>query len=64
MILAFSLVSSILFHRLKLATIIAYMAVGVIIGPHVFNIVSQPENISFIAEYRQELVTIEIFHSP
>ncbi|MFK8067147.1 MAG: cation:proton antiporter [Gammaproteobacteria bacterium] len=50
-IMTFSLLAAIFFQRLKMSTIIAYMAVGAAIGPQAFNFVSTPESFSLIAEF-------------
>ncbi len=42
-ILSFSLLGAILFRRLGMATIVAYMAVGVLIGPYVLGLIFDPE---------------------
>jgi len=50
-ILGFSLFASVLFRRLRMATIVAYIAVGAIIGPAAFGLVADPTQFSFLAEF-------------
>ncbi|MEX2470525.1 MAG: cation:proton antiporter [Pseudohongiellaceae bacterium] len=50
-IISFSLIGVLLLRRLRMATIVAYMIVGALIGPHAFGFISAPENFSFIAEF-------------
>lgn len=50
-VLSISLICTILFERLKLPTIIAYMIVGAAIGPHSLNWIDSPEYFIFIAEF-------------
>ena len=51
MILGASLLACLLFGRLKLPTIVAYMIAGAIIGPHAIGLVEDPEHFSFLAEF-------------
>lgn len=51
LILSFSLVTAILLRRLKMTTSIAYMVVGVAIGPYALNFIPDPGNFSLIAEF-------------
>ena len=50
-ILGASLLACLLFGRLKLPTIVAYMIAGAIIGPHAIGLVEEPEHFSFLAEF-------------
>ncbi len=50
-ILGLSLLASLLFRRLRMATIVAYIAVGSAIGPSAFNLISDPSRFSFLAEF-------------
>ena len=50
-ILGFSLFASILFRRLRMATIVAYIVVGAIIGPAAFGLIEEPAEFSFLAEF-------------
>lgn len=50
-ILTFSLLGAILFRRLRLATIVAYIAAGVLIGPFSLDLIETPEQFSFLAEF-------------
>ncbi|YCM47004.1 cation:proton antiporter (plasmid) [Verrucomicrobiaceae bacterium 227] len=50
-ILAASLIACLVFGRLKLPTIVAYMIAGAIIGPHAIGLVGEPEDFSFLAEF-------------
>ena len=50
-ILGFSLFASVLFRRLRMATIVAYIVVGAVIGPSAFGLVSEPAQFSFLAEF-------------
>jgi CPA2 family monovalent cation:H+ antiporter-2 len=50
-ILGFSLLASVLFRRLRMATIVAYIAVGATIGPAAVGLVSDPSRFSFLAEF-------------
>ncbi len=51
MILGASLVACLLFGRLKLPTIVAYMIAGAIIGPHAIGLIAEPDHFSFLAEF-------------
>jgi CPA2 family monovalent cation:H+ antiporter-2 len=50
-ILGASLIACLLFGRLKLPTIVAYMIAGAVIGPHAIGLVEEPEHFSFLAEF-------------
>ena len=50
-ILTFSLLGAVIFRRLGMATIVAYMAIGVLVGPYVFGFVDNPEQFSLLAEF-------------
>ena len=49
--LTLSLVTAMVFRRLKMATLIAYICVGVAIGPFGFGVVSQPDQFALVAEF-------------
>ena len=50
-IISFSLLGVLLLRRLRMATIVAYMVVGAIIGPNAIGFITDPEEFSFIAEF-------------
>lgn len=50
-ILGFSLIASVLFRRLRMATIVAYIAVGAVIGPAAFGLIADPSRFGFLAEF-------------
>ena len=50
-ILGFSLFASVLFRRLRMATIVAYIVVGAVIGPSAMGLVADPSQFSFLAEF-------------
>ena len=50
-ILGFSLLGVLILQRLRMASIVAYMVVGAIIGPNALGIIVRPENFSFLAEF-------------
>jgi CPA2 family monovalent cation:H+ antiporter-2 len=50
-ILCSSLAAALLFRRLGLPTIVAYMAVGAVIGPHALGFIERPEDFSGLAEF-------------
>ncbi|MCB1669972.1 MAG: cation:proton antiporter [Gammaproteobacteria bacterium] len=50
-ILGFSLFASVLFRRLRMATIVAYIAVGTVIGPSALSFVDDPARFSLLAEF-------------
>lgn len=50
-IISFSLVGVLILRRLNMATIVAYIIVGAIIGPSSLGLISNPEQFSFIAEF-------------
>ena len=50
-ILSFSLVGAIIFRRLGMATIVAYMAIGVLVGPYVLGFIDNPQQFSLLAEF-------------
>ena len=49
-LLVASLCSAIIFQRLKLPTIVSYIVVGAIIGPHLLGLIHDPQSFSLIAE--------------
>ena len=51
LILAVSLVAAMLFRRLQLSTIVAYIAAGCLLGPHAANLVHNPDDFGLIAEF-------------
>jgi len=50
-ILGFSLFASVLFRRLRMATIVAYIVVGAVIGPSAFSLVEDPARFSLLGEF-------------
>jgi CPA2 family monovalent cation:H+ antiporter-2 len=50
-IFGFSLAGAILFQRLKMATIVSYIAVGVLIGPSALGLIDEPDRFEFLAEF-------------
>ncbi len=50
-ILCTSLVATVVFQRLQLSSIIAYLIAGAVIGPHVIGWVESPEEFAFLAEF-------------
>lgn len=50
-ILGFSLFASVLFRRLRMATLVAYIAVGAVIGPAALGLIADPARFSFLAEF-------------
>lgn len=50
-ILACSLAGAMLLRRLRMATIVAYVAVGALLGPSAFNLVDEPDRFHFLAEF-------------
>lgn len=50
-IFGFSLVGAIVFQRLKMATIVSYIAVGVLIGPSALGLIDEPSRFNFLAEF-------------
>lgn len=46
-----SLAAALLFSRLSLPTIVAYMAVGAVIGPQALGLIEEPEQFSVLAEF-------------
>ncbi len=46
-----SLLVGLLFSKLKQPVIAGYMLVGVLIGPHVFKLISEPEQIKVLSEF-------------
>ena len=50
-ILSLSLLAALLFRRLAMTTIVAYLVVGALIGPLALNFVPDPEQFGFIAEF-------------
>lgn len=50
-IFGFSLAGAILFQRLKMATIVSYIAVGVLIGPSALGLIDEPARFEFLAEF-------------
>lgn len=51
LILSFSLLGVLILQRLRMATIVAYMVVGVVIGPNALGFVADPEEYAFLAEF-------------
>lgn len=49
-LLAISVITVALFRRIKLPAILAYLAVGVTLGPHAANVVSSSEPLHFLAD--------------
>ncbi len=49
-LLAISVVTVALFRRIKLPAILAYLAVGISLGPHAANLVESSETLHFLAE--------------
>lgn len=50
-ILAVALVACLVFSRLRLPTIVAYMAAGTLIGPFALGLIEKPEKFSLLAEF-------------
>lgn len=50
-ILGFSLLGVLILRRLRMATIVAYMIVGAIIGPYALGLIPEPDQFRFIAEF-------------
>lgn len=50
-ILSFSLLGVLLLQRLRVASIVAYMVVGAIIGPDLLGFIDDPSRFSFLAEF-------------
>jgi len=50
-ILGFSLIASMVFRRMRMATIVAYIAVGAIIGPFALALINDPSRFNFLAEF-------------
>jgi monovalent cation:H+ antiporter-2, CPA2 family len=50
-IFGFSLLGAMLFQRLKMATIVSYIAVGVVIGPSALGLIDDPSRFDFLAEF-------------
>ncbi len=50
-ILSFSLLGVLLLRRLQMASIVAYMLVGAVIGPHAMGWIADPGEFSFLAEF-------------
>lgn len=50
-VLSFSLVGVLLLRRVRMASIVAYMIVGVLIGPSAIGFIGDPGQFSFIAEF-------------
>lgn len=50
-ILTFSLLGAVIFRRLGMATIVAYMAIGVLVGPYVFGFIDNPGQFTLLAEF-------------
>lgn len=50
-ILSFSLIGAVIFRRLGMATIVAYMAIGVLVGPYVLGFIDTPAQFSLLAEF-------------
>ncbi len=49
-IISFSLLGVLLLRRLRMASIVAYMVVGALIGPSALGLIAEPEQFSFVAE--------------
>ena len=49
-LLAISVIAVVIFRRLKLPAILAYLAAGIFLGPHAANIVQDSDAIHFLAE--------------
>ena len=50
-ILSFSLLGVLLLRRLRVASIVAYMVVGALIGPGAFGLITEPSRFSLLAEF-------------
>lgn len=50
-ILSFSLVGAVLLQRLRMATIVAYIVVGALIGPGAMGLIEDPGQFSLLAEF-------------
>ncbi|MEX0963512.1 MAG: cation:proton antiporter [Pseudohongiellaceae bacterium] len=50
-IISFSLLGAMIFGRLKMTTIVAYMAVGALIGPNALGLIADPSQFQFLAEF-------------
>jgi CPA2 family monovalent cation:H+ antiporter-2 len=50
-ILTFSLIGAVIFRRLGMATIVAYMASGVLVGPHILGFIDNPQQFTLLAEF-------------
>lgn len=50
-ILTLSLLAALLFRRLAMTTIVAYLAVGALIGPFALGYIAAPEQFHFVAEF-------------
>ena len=50
-ILSFSLLGVLLLRHLRVASIVAYMVVGAMIGPSALGLIAAPERFSFLAEF-------------
>ncbi|MSR10555.1 MAG: sodium:proton exchanger [Gammaproteobacteria bacterium] len=51
LILGFSLVGAVLLQRLRMATIVAYIIVGALIGPAALGLIDDPSQFSLLAEF-------------
>lgn len=49
-LLSLSVIAVVLFRRIKLPPILAYLAVGILLGPHALGIVSESDAMHFLAE--------------
>lgn len=50
-ILVCSLLGTLLLRRLRMATIVAYVTVGAVLGPSAFNVIEEPQRFGFLAEF-------------
>jgi CPA2 family monovalent cation:H+ antiporter-2 len=50
-ILTSSLLGTVIFRRLGMATIVAYIAVGILIGPYALRLIQDPDQFSLLAEF-------------
>ncbi len=51
LILSFSLLGVLILRRVRMASIVAYMVVGAIIGPNALNFITNPDQFGFVAEF-------------
>ncbi len=50
-ILSGSVISTALLRRLRLPPVLGYLAVGLLIGPHAFQLIPNPDDLSFLSEF-------------